>query len=129
MADKKKHKKISRKTIYILVFVVAILVSAAVLVGLRTSASGNCSVFLDDYSGCPTVKYGSKGITVQIAQSALNNACKSPDLTIDGIFGTKTKTRTINFQKAKGLTADGIIGPNTWSKLQRSNSNTVNCPF
>ena len=35
----------------------------------------------------------------------------------DGIFGTKSKGATIEFQKANNLDADGIIGENTWTML------------
>ena len=38
-------------------------------------------------------------------------------LTVDGVFGSKTKKAVAAFQSAKGLTADGICGPKTWAAL------------
>ena len=38
-------------------------------------------------------------------------------LTVDGIYGTKTKKAVAAYQSANGLTADGICGPKTWSAL------------
>ena len=38
-------------------------------------------------------------------------------LTIDGIYGNKTKTAVAAYQAAKGLTADGVCGPKTWAAL------------
>ena len=52
-----------------------------------------------------------KGELVKLLQEALGG------LTVDGIFGPKTKARIIAFQKAKGLSQDGIFGPNSWKKL------------
>ncbi len=40
-----------------------------------------------------------------------------PLVTMDGIFGPKTKDSVIEFQKIYGLTPDGIVGKDTWLKL------------
>ena len=37
--------------------------------------------------------------------------------TVDGVFGQKTRSAVIRFQKANGLEADGIVGRLTWEKL------------
>ena len=37
--------------------------------------------------------------------------------TPDGLFGTGSETKLIQFQTAKGLTADGLCGAQTWAKL------------
>ena len=37
--------------------------------------------------------------------------------TPDGLFGTGSETKLIQFQSAKGLTADGLCGAQTWAKL------------
>jgi hypothetical protein len=39
-------------------------------------------------------------------------------LVADGIFGSKTHNRVLEFQRINGLTADGIAGPQTIGKLQ-----------
>ncbi|MEU5510833.1 GH25 family lysozyme [Streptomyces fungicidicus] len=62
-----------------------------------------------------TVSTGSKGAAVKAAQTQL--ASSGHSIAVDGVFGPKTRSATIAFQKAHGLSADGIIGPNTWNKL------------
>lgn len=39
-------------------------------------------------------------------------------LTIDGIYGPKTKDAVTIFQMSKGLKPDGIVGPLTWEKFK-----------
>ena len=63
----------------------------------------------------PTLKMGSKGDYVVIAQGRLVVA--GYDIVVDGNFGPKTKQAVIQFQKDHGLTPDGVIGPKTWAKL------------
>ncbi len=58
----------------------------------------------------PTIQVGSRGTHVRYLQSKLG-------LTVDGIFGARTKTAVIAFQRSKGLTADGVVGPRTWAAL------------
>lgn len=63
----------------------------------------------------PTLKIGSKGDYVTIAQGRLVVA--GYDIVVDGVFGQKTKQAVMDFQRDHGLVADGIIGPKTWAKL------------
>ncbi len=35
-------------------------------------------------------------------------------ITPDGVFGRRTRTIVLHFQKEKGLTVDGLIGNKTW---------------
>ena len=64
----------------------------------------------------PTLKIGSKGDYVVIAQGRLVVA--GYDIVVDGVFGPKTKQAVIQFQKDHGLSPqDGIIGPKTWEML------------
>jgi peptidoglycan hydrolase-like protein with peptidoglycan-binding domain len=62
-----------------------------------------------------TIKLGSSGTVVRTLQTALRSHGYS--VTVDGIFGPRTKNAVIRFQKARGLAADGIVGPKTWAKL------------
>ena len=39
---------------------------------------------------------------------------------VDGIYGSKTKSAVVSFQKKNGLTADGIVGPKTAAALGMS---------
>lgn len=70
------------------------------------------------------LKQGSKGDLVKAVQTKL---IKWGYLTgrADGIFGAKTKTAVIRFQRKNGLTADGVIGTRTAQALVISlSSNT-----
>ncbi len=70
------------------------------------------------------LKQGSKGDLVKEVQTKL---IKWGYLTgrADGIFGAKTKTAVIKFQRKNGLTADGVIGTRTAQALGISlSSNT-----
>ena len=60
--------------------------------------------------GCPTLKKGSRGNITRLLQEKLG-------VSVDGIFGQKTKNAVIVFQKTHGLKADGIVGKNTWRAL------------
>lgn len=67
-------------------------------------------------AGCPMLRTGAQGnITrwVQKKLNALGYNCGQAD----GIFGTKTKSGIMAYQKSMGLIADGVVGPKTWSKL------------
>ena len=46
--------------------------------------------------------------------SAVQTLLNSDSVTVDGIYGSKTKAAVKAFQAACGLTADGIVGRNTW---------------
>jgi len=56
------------------------------------------------------IKEGSQGKDVGRIQQALG-------VTPDRIFGSKTKSAVIDFQRRQGLLVDGIVGPKTWSLL------------
>jgi hypothetical protein len=55
------------------------------------------------------------GLAVGVLQADLN--AHGAKLTIDSIFGPKTRAAVQNFQRTHGLVVDGIVGPRTWSKL------------
>ena len=69
--------------------------------------------------GYPQIKQGSLSVYVLIAQDDLNTLGFSTG-SLDGIFGTKTKSAVIRYQRSIGLTADVIIGCNTWRSLQEN---------
>ena len=54
-----------------------------------------------------TLLYGKKGADVKKLQECLGG------LVVDGIYGTRTKTRVKEFQKNNKLKVDGIVGKNT----------------
>ncbi len=63
----------------------------------------------------PTLRRGSRGNYVKLAQSLLNTA--GIGLEVDGVFGGDTLAAVQGFQNENGLAIDGVIGPNTWRAL------------
>ncbi|MEQ8754663.1 MAG: N-acetylmuramoyl-L-alanine amidase [Coleofasciculus sp. G1-WW12-02] len=59
---------------------------------------------------------GSVGPEVKKAQEILRQKGFDPG-PADGIYGAKTKSAIIAFQRSQGMTADGIVGAVTWSVL------------
>ena len=77
------------------------------------------SVFcLYAYTGASAASYrrGSTGsVVTQIQQKLSNWGYYSGD--IDGIFGSRTESAVLSFQRKNGLTADGIVGSQTLAAL------------
>ena len=67
-------------------------------------------------SNAPVMKMSSRGDSVVALQTRLN-ALGYDCGTADGIYGSKTQSAVIAFQKAVGITADGIVGSQTLSYL------------
>ncbi len=65
---------------------------------------------------------GSSPADTRLVQQKLNSFPGSvlPKLVVDGIFGPKTRARTMEFQRQRGLVADGIVGPKTRAALGMS---------
>jgi len=71
-----------------------------------------------------TVHRGSAGPAVRAVQDQINfrNLKDGRTLTVDGLFGPKTETSVLAFQKAMaaevaGFRVDGIVGAQTWQAL------------
>ena len=64
---------------------------------------------------------GSSGAPVVTIQEQLNEISKSypaiPRLTVDGIFGSKTKASVMEFQRTFDMPASGIVDYPTWYKI------------
>lgn len=54
-----------------------------------------------------------RGETVKQIQTRLNQLGLLPKTEIDGVFGAKTRSAVIAFQKSNNLSADGIVGMET----------------
>jgi hypothetical protein len=66
----------------------------------------------------PTLKRGSKGQYVTLAQTELiNKGYSCGSFGADGEFGAATEKAVKAFQKDHGLSVDGIIGKQTWTAL------------
>lgn len=67
------------------------------------------------------LKKGKKGEPVRLIQTWLNTIHSKysfiPEVTVDGVFGDKTRDAVMAFQRWEGLVEDGIVGPLTWDKL------------
>jgi peptidoglycan hydrolase-like protein with peptidoglycan-binding domain len=67
----------------------------------------------------PELRQGSNSawpqVTVRSLQYLLN--AHGARLTVDGVFGPKTKAAVVAFQHAKGLSASGVVQASTWRSL------------
>jgi hypothetical protein len=73
----------------------------------------------------PTLKRGSKGEYVTLAQTELiNKGYSCGSFGADGEFGAATEAAVKKFQKDNGLTVDGIIGEKTWAALDQQETPT-----
>lgn len=67
------------------------------------------------------LKKGKKGESVRLIQTWLDAISSKypfiPAVTVDGIFGDRTKEAIMIFQRWAGLVDDGIVGKLTWDKL------------
>ncbi|WP_328907928.1 peptidoglycan-binding protein [Streptomyces sp. NBC_00234] len=61
------------------------------------------------------MQYGSSGKAAKAAQTQLKVYGYS--LTVDGRFGSNTKSAAVAFQKNHHVQVDGVIGPETWRAL------------
>lgn len=61
----------------------------------------------------PTIKQGSKDC-VNGTSYAVSVLQRHLGVSVDGVFGSGTKSKLMEYQKTHGLTADGICGPATW---------------
>ncbi|MFL5320280.1 MAG: glycoside hydrolase family 73 protein [Myxococcaceae bacterium] len=91
---------------------------------LAVSSVKSSSVSL---SSVPTLRYGSKGPSVQLLQRELKAAGFNPG-PVDGDFGPHTRAAVIALQRARHLAVDGIVGPQTWRSLLSDNNKPGGSP-
>lgn len=63
----------------------------------------------------PLLRNGSQGNFVYLLQFILNQY--GYNLSVDGIFGTRTLNAVREFQRNNSLSVDGLVGNNTWKTL------------
>lgn len=68
---------------------------------------------------CPLLSQGSRGSAVRELQNLLRDRGFDPG-PIDGIFGTRTRSAVIAFQRSQNLNPDGIVGVRTWTALGKN---------
>src|SRR5699024_2112795 len=76
---------------------------------------------------CPLLSQGSRGSYVTEVQTLLRDRGFDPG-PIDGIFGTRTRSAVMSFQRSKNLTPDGIVGRMTWTALGKNCSGSTPTP-
>ena len=64
----------------------------------------------------PTIKKGSQGAAVRLAQKRLKARFYDPG-PVDALFGAKTEKAVKRYQGDRLLDNDGVIGPATWARL------------
>ncbi len=66
---------------------------------------------------------GSSGNPVRTIQNQLNriavNYPQIPTVTVDGVFGSATRSQVLAFQRIFQLTADGAVGKRTWYRISQ----------
>lgn len=73
------------------------------------------------------IGYGASGSEVKELQTQLNK--QGYNLSVDGIFGSKTQSAVKDYQQKNKLAVDGIVGKNTWgSLLGGANKATTTAP-
>ena len=65
---------------------------------------------------CPTLRIGSRGASVRQLQQLLKNEGYNPG-PVDGIFGSRTQSAVMAFQRDSHIAVDGIVGVQTWTAL------------
>lgn len=73
-----------------------------------------------------TLREGNSGSGVKALQSALN-LCHGAALSLDGQFGSKTRSALVAAQRSIGASADGIFGPDTRSRMKWMFTNRGGC--
>jgi peptidoglycan hydrolase-like protein with peptidoglycan-binding domain len=91
---------------------------SASLEGATSSSTPTIPVVKDPYDfGNSLLQKGDKGTTVENIQNALQTLGYYND-TVDGAFGTNTKTAIEAYQRDHGLTVDGVLGDSTRTSLK-----------
>jgi len=70
-----------------------------------------------------TIQIGDTGEAVRECQRLLT--AHQYELTVDGVFGSGTESKVMQFQRAKSLAADGVVGPATWAALYEEPTNAL----
>ncbi len=99
----------------------AICLALAVLLTVLAVAA---FVIAAPVANAAVIKYGSRGETVRTIQTKLKRWGYYSG-SVDGIFGSQTKSAVQYFQRRNGLTADGIVGNATAKALGITLSGTV----
>ena len=76
---------------------------------------------------CPLLSQGSRGPYVRELQTLLRDRGFDPG-PIDGIFGSRTRSAVVSFQRRSNLNPDGMVGVRTWTALGKKCSGSTPPP-
>lgn len=83
------------------------VVAATFVIVVASAPAANAASCYNTY-----LSYGSRGDCVKALQRKLGA------LTVDGVYGSGTRSRVRSFQDDAGISVDGKVGPQTWQKLR-----------
>ncbi|WP_210582844.1 peptidoglycan-binding protein [Streptomyces sp. GESEQ-4] len=102
----------------------SLLVAGAIAAGasMATAPSASAAIIPNrctHTSNEPTLSYDPDTYkrAVKQVQCELNYSLRNTTLTVDGYFGSATRSAVRKLQDCSDITIDGIVGPNTWGKL------------
>ncbi|NEP16251.1 MAG: peptidoglycan-binding protein [Leptolyngbya sp. SIO4C1] len=82
------------------------------------AAAAPASIEIDQYSPetAPLLYQGRSGEAVEAVQQILQREGFYSGI-VDGVYGSRTVSSVITFQRSRNLSADGLVGENTWEAL------------
>lgn len=104
-------KKKGVKILAIVLCVFALAFSGGAIIMVKNNERAGVQV-----ADAAVLKQGSRGSLVRQVQTKLKSLGYYK-ISVDGIFGAKTRTAVINFQRDYGLKVDGIVGTQTFKAL------------
>jgi len=104
------------------------LVAAPALAGVPSGEPGSCTDSADYSSwgdNCWVSTYGGDPDTVSDFTTGIQTIVHYEYWlgSIDGWYGSASKSATQQYQSSRGLTADGIVGTSTWNGLKTELTN------
>ncbi|SFA80659.1 Putative peptidoglycan binding domain-containing protein [Amycolatopsis marina] len=88
-------------------FAAVAVVATTFVISVASAPAANAASCYSTY-----LSYGSRGTCVKVLQRKLGA------LSVDGVYGSGTRSRVRAFQADAGIGVDGKAGPQTWRKLR-----------
>ncbi len=118
---------VGKRTWYRIAYIYASVTRLAQLYSEGTELVGNSL----QYTGL--LREGDQGNRVRVLQYMLALLSQYnqeiPWVSVDGIFGPRTRSAVLSFQQTFGLSPDGVVGPLTWDRLYRTYASIINSPY
>ncbi len=96
----------------------AAIISLAVVLSFVTSAFAVVDTY-NNWRGFGIFEQGDSGGKVRAIQNVTKYYLgKGSSYTVDGDFGSNTKSAVKEYQESRNLVADGIVGPETWQSMR-----------